>query len=671
MNISFNWLQDFLDLKDELASVGEKLTMVGLALDGTEQRGDDTVFELDITANRGDCLSHLGVARELSAIYDLDIRQPEIVVAEDTAPTEDLFSISIADPDLCSRYCARYISGVTIGPSPDWMIRRLGAVGIRPINNVADITNYVLMELGHPLHAFDADTLQESKIIVRRAHSGETIRTLDGEERTLEPSMLVIADANRAVALAGIMGGLDTEISEKTTNVLLESAWFDPISVRKTGRGVNLGTEASYRFERGADIQMAATALERTSRLIAEFAGGTVHRGVVDIYPRQWEPATVSLQREHILKRLGGEVPDSDVDRVLKRLGFEPTDGSSDGWTVKVPSHRHDIAQEEDLLEEIARHYGYDRFPSTIPVWSGQGRYLAKHVEETSVRNTLAGLGYTETCSIAFSNIETEEAFAPGVEPFVIRNPLSENAPILRTTLVPSVLDSLLWNLNRGIRDLSLYEIGKVYPKSGEYRQLVVAATGASRAQSVHQSRIDADLYTLKGDIESLMGRFDVGLDASVHDLPSHYHPGRAIRLGTVAIVGELHADCEKMFKLRQKVYIAQIAIEELFAAGLKNIAAVPIPKYPAVRRDLSLLVDRKTRYAEVLAAVQQVRIPELVEVAPFDRLDRGSFSESFYSLAVTLVFQSGERTLMDSEVQEFEQRILDGLRNIGVELRS
>jgi phenylalanyl-tRNA synthetase beta chain len=671
MKISLNWLQDFLDINEDPVSVGDRLTMVGLALDGVGRDGDDTVFDLDITANRGDCLSHLGVARELGAIYDVDVRRPATDVAEARAAAEDLISISIADPDLCGRYCGRYISGVTIGPSPEWIVRRLTAVGIRPINNVADITNYVLMELGHPLHAFDADTLLESRIIVRRAQPGETIRTLDGEDRKLETSMLVIADASRPVALAGIMGGLETEISEKTTNVLLESAWFDPISVRKTARAVNLGTEASYRFERGTDIEMAAIALERTSRLIAELAGGTVHRGVIDVFPQQREQATVSLRRDCILKILGGEVPDSDVERVFRRLGFEPADGSGDGWTVKIPSHRHDIEREEDLLEEIARHHGYDRFPSTIPAWSGQGRHLADHSEEQLVRDALAGLGYTETCSIAFSDAETEQRFAPDIEPVAIRNPLSESAPILRTTLIPSVLGSLLWNLNRGIRDLSLYEIGKVYPNSGEYRQLVVAATGASRAQSVHRPRIDADLYTLKGEIESLIGRFAVGADASTRDLPSHYQPGRAIRLGTVAVVGELHAECEEMFKLRQKVYIAEIAIEELFAAGLKKIAAVPIPKYPAVRRDLSLLVNRETRYAEVLVAVKQAQIPELVEVAPFDRLDRGSFSESCYSLGVTLVFQSGERTLTDFEVQEFEQRILIGLRNIGIERRS
>jgi phenylalanyl-tRNA synthetase beta chain len=673
MKISLSWLQDFLEITEEATALGDRLTMVGLAVDGVEEIDDDTILDLDITANRGDCLSHLGVARELGVIYDVDIRHPDtsLTEVEHDLPFEKAFSISIDAPDLCSRYSGRYISGVTIGPSPKWLVKRLEAVGIRSINNVADITNYVLMELGHPLHAFDSDTLEGSRIIVRRARKGETIKTLDGVERELSESMLVIADAKQPVAMAGIMGGFETEISDQTTNVLLESAWFDPISVRMTGRGINLGTEASYRFERGTDIEIVPVALDRAARLIAELAGGQIHRGVIDVYPGKKDRPTASLRRERISTHLGGQVPDSDVDRFLKRLGFESANGSVEGWTVHVPTHRHDIGREEDLLEEVARHYGYDRFPSTIPTWSGQGSHLKNHPEEVLVRDVLAGLGYSETCSIAFSDKETQERFAPGVRPVAIRNPLSENAPILRTSLLPSVLGSLQWNLNRGMRDLSLYEIAKVYPSSGERRCLVVAATGAASPKTVHQPRVDTDMFRFKGTIESLLRRFQVDLEASTDELPSYYHPGRSVRLGSVAILGELHSECEKAFKLRQKTYVAEIAIEQLFSSGLKNIAATTIPKYPAVRRDLSLLVGRQTRYAEIVQAMDLARLPELIEVAPFDKLERGSFPDSHYSLAVTLVFQSTDQTLTDAQVQDFERRILEELGKIGVELRS
>ena len=671
MKISFQWLRNFLDLTEEPAAAGDRLTMVGLAIDGVETVGDDTILALDITANRGDCLSHLGVARELGAIYDVDIGRPETHLDEGSASAEESCTISIADAELCHRYCGRFISGVTIGPSPDWLVERLEAVGIRSINNVADITNYVLMELGHPLHAFDADTLEGSAIVVRRAVSGETLRTLDGQERKLDTSMLVIADAERPVALAGIMGGFETEISEKTANVLLESAWFDPISVRKTGRRINLGTEASYRFERGADIGMAPIALNRTARMITEIAGGVVHRGLIDVRPEVPEPVQIRLRRSRIARHLGSAVPDSDVERIFRRLEFALTEVSADGWTFRVPSHRHDIHREEDLLEEIARHYGYDRFPSTLPTWSGQGRYLEHHAQETAVRDALSAFGFSEICSLAFSDRETQERFAPGVRPVQVINPLSDDAPALRTTLVPSILGSLQWNLNRGIRDLSIYEIGKIYPRTGELRQLTMAATGARHTQTVHESRKEADFFSLKGAVEGLLARFDIDLGVSADDLPPYLHPARSIRLGSVAVVGELHPDCEALFKVRQKVYVAEVQIDQVLGAGLKKIAAAPIPKYPAVRRDLSLSVDARIQYGSVVEAIGRARIRELADLFPFDRLKRGSSSESRYSLAVTLVFQSADRTLTDREVQDFEQRILAELRKIGVELRS
>ncbi len=670
MKISIQWLRDFLDLPEAPRAVGERLTLAGLAVDGVARAGSDTVLELDVTANRGDCLSHIGVARELSAIYDVDIRSPEAAAAEGSAAMDDVFAIAIEDAGLCRRYCGRYISGVRVGPSPEWLVRRLEAVGIRSVNNVADATNYVLMELGHPLHAFDADTLDGSRIVVRRAAAGETLRTIDGDERRLDDTTLVIADARRAVALAGIMGGLDTEISDRTTNVLLESAWFDPVSVRKTAKRIRLGTEASYRFERGADVAMAATALERAAGLIIELAGGVALRGVIDVYPAPIEPDRIALRRGRIAEHLGAAVPDAEVERVFRRLGFEPR-VSADGWTVRTPSHRHDIAREEDLIEEIARHHGYERFPATLPVWSGQGRQLPSHAGETHVRDTLAGLGYTETCSIAFGNRDTQAAFAPGVEPVEIRNPLSEDAPILRTSLVPSVLGSIQWNLNRGLRDVALYEIAKVYPTSGEKRRLVMAATGAADAPRIHQSTVETDFFRLKGEVEALLSRFDLVLAESTDALPPYLHPGRSVRLGAVASVGELHAEWESRFKFRQKICVAEIDIEHVLERGLRAIATAPIPKYPAVRRDLSLLVARRTPYRDVVEAVHRAGIAELTDVFPFDRLERGPFSASFYSLAVTLVFQSGERTLTDSEVQGFAERVLAELRKIGIELRS
>ena len=366
MKISYNWLTEFVEVNETPQQLGTRLTNLGLAVDALESRAGDSILELDIATNRPDCLSHLGVAREAAAAYGVELRRPRFELSEGCQPARDVFSISIADTDLCARYCGRYIAGVRIGPSPDWLRARLEVLGVRSINNVADITNYVMLELGQPLHAFDADLLQGRQIIVRRAGLDEKIVTLDGVERQLNPSILVIADAERPVAVAGVMGGADTEISNTTINVLLESACFDALSIRKTSRALGLSSEASYRFERGADVEMARYASDRAAALIRALAGGTIYRDVIDVYPRPRQTQTVMLRRQRIAAFLGAAVEDTIVETILRRLGFV-TQPAAGGWSVDVPSHRLDVAREEDLLDDIARHYGFDKFPATLP----------------------------------------------------------------------------------------------------------------------------------------------------------------------------------------------------------------------------------------------------------------------------------------------------------------
>jgi phenylalanyl-tRNA synthetase beta chain len=674
MKVSLDWIREFLD--GELPGVADRLSSIGMAVDGIEKVGGDSVLELDVTANRGDCLSHLGVARELAVAYGVETRMPEIGVAEGGPPITDSSNVEITAPDLCARYAARYVSGVTIGPSPEWLIRRLECVGVRAINNVADITNYVLMELGHPLHAFDADTLDECRIVVRRARAGETLKTLDGVERALDPSMLVIADLSRPVAMAGIMGGLATEICPKTTNVLLESAWFDPESVRRTGKQIHLGTEASYRFERGADVEMVQTALDRAARLIVEIAGGAVSRGVIDRYPVPPRRPTLTLSDAKMTARLGARVPAPDVVRILKGLGFDPVVGATDSgqrplWRVSVPTHRHDMQREEDLIEEVARHYGYDRFPSTLPEYSGQGRHLPHHERAGRILRTLSALGYSEACTIAFGRLEDARTFAPGSEPVVLRNPLSQDAPVMRVSLVPGLLETARRNLNRGARDLSVYEMSKIYPVSGEVERLAMLATGTSVGATVHQTSRDADFFSLKGEVEALLAPFDCDTTPSLESIPHYYHPGRSIRLGDIAVLGELGVSAVESYRLRQRVFVAEIAADRLLAAGLRPVVSRPIPRYPSIRRDLSLLIDRDVTYRDVVAAIRSASIPELIEIFPFDRLEKGTFPEKRYSLAVALTFQSEDRTLTDTEVEEFERGILRELGRISIELRS
>src|SRR5262245_48140272 len=661
MKISYNWLKEFVDVPEGPKELGTRFTNIGLAVDALESTGDDSVFELDVATNRPDCLSHLGVAREVGVVYNERLKPPAFHVREGDQHAGDIFSISIADPDLCARYCGRYIAGVKIGPSPDWLKNRLESIGIRSINNVADITNYVMFELGQPLHAFDADTVGGRQIIVRRAGFDEKITTLDGVERQLNPSMLVIADAARAIAVAGVMGGAETEISAGTTNVLLESANFDPLSIRKTSRALGLLSEASYRFERGANAEMARYACDRAAAMIQSLAGGTIYRDVIDVYPRKWKPATAKLRSKRIEAFLGAPVEHAIVDRIFEKLDFR-VQHTSDGWSVEVPSHRPDISREEDLLEEIARHHGFDKFPAKLPKWEGFGYGLPGESKERFLRDRLAAAGYSETIPMAFSDEATECRFRPATKPIVLINPMAEDEAILRTSLVPGMLRTIQWNVNRGIRDLQLYEIGKTYSAGGESRSLIMAAICALRVKGVHEAEREFNLYDLKGDIEGILEGFDLDFSGNSEPLPDYYHPGRAMRIGDVIVFGELHPDYADDYKLRHRVYLAELSVDMILESDARP-AIHAIPKFPSIRRDFSLLLERDKHYRDVEMAVLNLKIPELVRVEPFDRLNSGPFPTSKYALAISLTYQSPERTLTDDEVDGFDKQILDSLK--------
>ena len=658
MKISLNWLKEFVDVGERPEQLRGRLTGVGLAVDALDKLRDDFIYEIDIATNRPDCLGHVGVAREVAAIYGGLLRMPKFELLEGNQLATDVFSISIEDPDQCGRYCGRYIESVKIGPSPDWLKNRLETLGVRSINNVADVTNYVMLELSQPLHAFDADTLSNRKVIVRRARPGEKMTTLDGIERNLNPSMLMIADAGNSIAIAGIMGGAPTEISNSTKNVLLESANFNPLSIRKTSRALGLSTEASYRFERGADIEMARFACDRAAALIQRVAGGTIYRDVIDVYPGKAQPAAVKLRRNRIQSFLGAPVEDAIVERIFQRLGFKVT-ATSDAWWVEVPSHRIDIALEEDLLDEVARHYGFDNFPASLPPHAGYGAGLPVEAEERLLRNRAAAQGYSEVITMAFSDEQTERRFRPNIEPVKLLNPMAEDESILRTSLVSSMLRSLQWNLNRGMRDLQFYELGKVYRCGAEGRWLILAATGMLRSKSVHETERLFNFYDVKGDVEDLLQIFDTVGEFSGEKPPAYYHPGRFARIGETVFIGELHPECAEQFKLRQRVYIAEADVDVILRM-LRHRNVESIPRFPSIRRDLSLLVNRGVPYAEVLAAIPRSR--ELFKIEPFDRVESGPFPESKYSLAISLWYQSNERTLTDAEVDQLHSAVLTAL---------
>jgi phenylalanyl-tRNA synthetase beta chain len=473
MKILYDWLKEFVDVKAPPAELRARLSLVGLAVDSIEESVAGAVLDAEITANRPDCLAHYGVAREIAAVYRLPLKPVLAKLGESAERARDATQVDIEAPELCGRYTARILRGVKVEPSPNWLRQRLEALGQNSINNVVDITNYVQFELGQPLHAYDLDRLEGRRIIVRRARPGEKMRTLDGAERVLQADMCVISDAKRAVGIGGVMGGAESEISPSSRNLLLEAAWFDPISIRRMSKALGLRTEASYRFERGSDPEMAELASRRAAELVQQVGGGEILAGVVDIYPRQKPPLKLEFARKELLRVMGADVPDRDIEEVLSALGFAPVRTDPDRgrfgspaavWECRQPSWRQDVTRGIDLVEEVARHYGYDRFPPRLPP-SRQPAHRLPHAEaQDRLRERVLALGYQEIVEIPLVDPARDAIFrSDRIRPAVIANPLAEDASVLRSNGIVSMLGALEWNLNHGQRNLRLFEFGKTY----------------------------------------------------------------------------------------------------------------------------------------------------------------------------------------------------------------
>lgn len=678
MKFSLSWLKEFVEVPVAPKELARDLTMLGLNVEAVGEAGDDRIFDVEVTSNRPDCLSHLGIAREVATRYGKPLKRPPSSVAESSARAADEITIEIPDADLCARYCGRVVRRVEVKPSPDWLRRRLEALGQRPINNVADITNYVLLELGHPLHAFDRAKIRQKKILVRRARPGERLRTLDGFDRTLTAEDLVIADGERPVALAGVMGGEDSEISASTREVLLESAWFEPAAIRRTAKAQGMRTEASYRFERGADIEMARTAIDRAAALIAELAGGEVLAGVVDVYPRKIPRAPIPLRQREIARILGAEISGEEVERILRGLEFGVEASGAEGWRVVPPSFRPDVLREVDLLEEVARHYGYDRLPSRLRPAPPRLESDPLREKEHQVTDILTALGYREIIPTSLISPQENARFTdrPPVE---LANPLSADASVLRSTAVPSLVRALKWNLDRARDDVRLFETGKTYTPAGgelprEDRVLTLGLTGRRRAKSVHDDEARAGFFDLKGDLETLLEAFELpGLTFEPKGC-AYFEAGRAgqfvIEAGTLARFGQLRSNLEREYKLRQPVFVAEVDLDRLLAAPLRSRTFKPFSKFPAVERDFSLVVPEGVSYAMLEQAVRGAGIAELQSVRPVDRFTGSTLPPGTYSLLLRVTFQSQDRTLTSEKADEFSRRLVESLAALGVRLR-
>lgn len=682
MKISVNWLRELVAFDLSVRELVEKLTMVGLAVDTVEPVGDDFILDLDLTANRPDALSHLGVARELSLICDQPLAYPPVEVAETDLPTTTVAAVEIQEPDLCPRYVARVIMDVHVGPSPPWLVERLEKLGQRSINNVADITNFVLWELGHPTHAFDLERLMGRRILVRRARPGELLVTLDGVKRTLSEDMLVIADASRAVALAGIMGGEESEISWHTKHVLLESAVFHPQSIRRTARALGMETEASYRFERGVDYEMPLRAADRVARLITEVAGGRVLRGAIDVYPRPLQHQPITLRHQRLVRIIGLQVPMDEAERILRLLGFDVQRISHDELTAIAPSWRIDIDGEDDLVEEVARHVGYDRISLELPAWAGAGEYLPGERDRQGIRHILTSLGFDEAITLSFVNEQLQAPFAPeGAVPQVILNPLDETRPVLRMSLLPGLLESLQHNLHHGVKQVRLFEMGTCFFKQGETQQpherehLALVATGLMNDVNWQDHHQPFTFYHLKAVVEALLEKFRLRRYEFTPASEGYLHPGQAARLvvdgEVVAVFGQLHPRLAAEWKFKQPVFVGELLLQRWLELRGEPIRYRPLPRYPTVVRDLSFSLPMELPYGDVATAIRHLGVEEIVAVELFDVYTGPPLPPGRRSLSIRLRMRASDRTLTEDEIHRLVGRVVSLLHErFGAEIR-
>ena len=700
MKVVYDWLKEFVDVTASPADVASRLALSGTNIGSIENGPHGAVIDAEVGSNRPDCLGHYGIAREVAAVYKLPLKPVSPKLAESANKAADAVKVEIQSPDLCGRFTARVLRGVKIQPSPKWLKDRLEASGVASISNVVDISNYVMLELGHPLHTYDYDKVRDHRIVVRRAKPGEKTRTLDGIERALDPSFCVIADGDgsRSIGVGGVMGGADTEISFSTKNVLIECAWFEPIAIRKAARFLKLHTEASTRFGRGADPETAELASRRAAELIRQLAGGELFSGVVDPYPGKRAAKKIILTRAELLRVMGADVPDKEIEGILSALGFapvrtDPNRGAAGSllaaWECTQPSWRAEVEREIDLIEEVARVFGLDKFPPRLPAARQGAQRLPKFEPESRLRERLIGLGYREILTIPHVAEERDALFrAATVAPARLANPLSEEASVLRSTGLATMAAALEWNLNHGQRNVRLFELGRHYrldgSKSVETPILTLGATGEARQKGVVEGE-NARQYQfadLKGDLDQLGAltrgfRWEPGAAAWAHaarrgQLTLDGAPSGGASLGDA---GQLARRIAEKLKLRQEIFLAEIQLDPLYAAfraAKESRRYIPLPRFPAVERDFSLLLSDGTAFSEVAAALHALRIPEISSIEAADLFRGKNLPSGKYSLLVRVTFQSREATLADAQITDFSAKIIAALeKNLGAQLRA
>jgi phenylalanyl-tRNA synthetase beta chain len=669
MKILLSWLREFVDIPAAPEEIAGTMSVRGFAVEGLERLdGEDAVVDFEITANRPDCMSVVGMAREVATAYGVPLKVPLAA----TPPGDDgraEIDITIDNPELCTYY-AGGVADVRIAPSPAWMQERLKASGVRPISNIVDITNYVLLELGQPMHAFDRQRLDGGQIRVRTARRGEQLRTLDGQQRELTPETLVIADAVKPVALAGVMGGADSEVAAETTSIVFESAHFDPLSVRRTSKRLGLKTEASMRFERGSDPMIPGVALRRACHLLNQIEAGRAHGTTIASHPSRVAFRTILLRREKLTGLLGMQVPDADVLRILGGLGFLVEEAAG-GWKTTVHPRRVDVLREVDLIEEIARHHGFERVPVRFPpVVTAPPAMDPRITRARQLRMALIGADFCEALTFGFVGQEAAESFAPPADVAPIANPLSENFSVLRSSALAGLIDAVAHNRRREQRDVRLFEIGACFSKTGGERRTVACAwSGMVGGDHWAGGTRPVDFFDIRGAVERVCETLGIGARIEPWSAP-WLTPGRAAAVkvtGTqIGALGQLApAIAERQGLARgDAVFVAEIDLDvaETLSAGAFRVE--PLPKYPSVTRDISIVVDDTLPAAAVRETVRQAAPPTLVRVREFDRYQGKGVPEGKISLSLRLTFRSLERTLTDVEVQTAMDAVLAALKS-------
>jgi phenylalanyl-tRNA synthetase beta chain len=677
MKLPLSWLREFVEVPVEPERLGEDLTLRGFALESLEKHGGDAVLDVEVTTNRVDCMNVYGLAREAAVIYQKPLRPLELALDEAGAAAEEALEVVIEAPDLCPRFCARVLD-VRLGPSPAWLRERLESVGVRPINNVVDLTNYVMMEMGHPSHAFDLERIPGGRLHVRWGREGESLVTLDGTLRALSGRTGVVAGPEAPLALAGIMGGASSEVSEATRVVALEAAWWEPLAIRRAARALGMRSEASHRFERGADTEGPPAATARIAHLLRRIGAGTVRPGLIDRHPAPRPRRALKLRHARTDALLGCQVPPQSARRILTGLGFALGDASEGAVTVEVPTWRGDVSREIDLVEEVGRHHGLDNVPSTLPPARGGVGLRPSQLRERKIREVMVGAGLDEVINYAFV---PESPVPGGLGPAVgIANPLAEDQGVLRRSLVvPGLLASLQANLRQGRRDVRLFELGRVFTPGAaaplEEPRLGILLAGAARPAHWSERPRTVDCFDLKGLFEALSRRLGLSpMEVLASGAPSFLHPGKSasLRMGgeTIGYFGALHPDFAAKWELRDETLAGELALGTILPQRAAPARFMALERFPAVERDLSIVAEASLAAAELLETVRASGGALLRSVTVRDRYEGPPVPPGRVSLTITLRYQDPARTLTGEEVLSSVERVIERLRARGAEIR-